>query len=137
MSCPDINRLIDLSAAELRDSELETHLEYCPSCGAEFRLIREIPVALRPDIDVPEALILRVMADISGAGPSRETDSVPVLQVFGAGVLGTITALITLGATGSASTGNLFTLLGFSLAVGLASAVAHGRRGFTRHRSRS
>ena len=128
MSCPDVSRLIDLLGDPESDVELLAHLEGCPSCQAEFRLIREIPAAFRPGLEVPEALVQRVMAGIAVSTPSSERPRVPAVQVLAAGVLGSITAAAAILATGSGGTGHPLDLLLFSLGVGLVASVVQSRR---------
>ncbi len=132
MSCPDINRLIDLLDDPRADVELLAHLEGCPSCQAEFRLIQEIPAAFRPELEVPEALVQRVMADIAVSTSSSGRPRVPALQVLAAGVLGSITAAAAILATGSGGTGDPLDLLLFCLGVGTVS-IGLQVRAETRH----
>jgi len=127
MSCPDINRLIDLLGDPQSDVELLAHLEGCPSCQVEYRLIREIPAAFRPEIEVPEALVQRVLADIALTTPPPERTRVPALQLLTGGVLGSITAVAAILATGLGGTGRPLDLLLFSLGVGLIAGVAQSR----------
>ena len=127
MSCPDINRLIDLLDDPQSDAELLTHLEECPSCQVEYRLIQEIPAAFRPEFEVPEALVQRVMADIAVSTPPSGKTRVPAVQVLAAGVFGLITAVAAIVATGSGGAGNPLDLLLFSLGVGLTAGVVQTR----------
>jgi len=125
MSCPDINRLIDFLGDGRPDADLEAHLEECPSCQADFRLLRELPAAFRPEIEVPEQLVQRVMAELALAGLSPERHQTPALQVLGSGLLGSLTAVSVITATGSGSAGDPIDLLLFAFAVGLAAGVVH------------
>ncbi len=127
MSCPDINRLIDLLDDPRSDGELLTHVEGCSSCQVEYRLIQEIPAAFRPEIEVPEALVQRVMADIAVSTPPSGRPRVPALQVLAAGALGSITAAVAILTTGSMGTAPLGDLLLFSLGVGLVSGLVQSR----------
>ena len=129
MSCPDINRLIDLLGDPQSDVELLAHLEGCPSCQAEYRLIQEIPAAFRPEIEVPEALVQRVMAGIPVSTSPQERPRVPAIQVLAAGVLGSLTAAAAILATGLGGTGGPLDLLLFSLGVGLVAGVVQSREG--------
>jgi len=130
MSCPDINRLIDFLVEDRPDSELEAHLEQCVSCQADFRLLREIPVALRPEIEVPERLVRRVMAGIPLPENHLEKRQIPASQVLGSGLLGTLTTISALVAIGSGGTGDPADMLLFSLAVGSVASLVQIRFGW-------
>ena len=125
MSCPDINRLIDLLGADQEDTEVEKHLEECPSCQASVRLLRELPAAFRPEIELPDHLVQGVMDGLSQAEISTEPYRPPGLQVLGSGLLGSLTAISVIVATDSRSAGNPVDLLLFALAVGLTACVIH------------
>jgi hypothetical protein len=125
MSCPDINRLIDLLGVDQEDAEVEKHLETCPSCQASFRLLRELPAAFRPEIELPDHLVQGVMENLSWAESSPEPYRPPGLQVLGSGLLGSLTAICVIVATDSRSAGNPVDLLLFALAVGLTACVIH------------
>jgi len=129
MSCPDINRLIDFLVEDRPDLELEAHFEQCVSCQADFRLLREIPAALRPEIEVPERLVQRVMADIPLPEDHLGKRQVPAAHVVGSGVLGALTTIAALVATGSGGTGDPADMLLFSLVVGMGAGVMQIRVG--------
>ncbi len=133
MNCPDINRLIDFQADDRPDAELEAHLLGCASCQADLQLLREIPAALRPEIEVPERLDQRVMAGFPQLEDNLERRQVPAAHVVGSGMLGALTTIALLVATGSAGTGSPTDLLLFSVGVGL---VASGVRIGVKRRSR-
>jgi hypothetical protein len=125
MSCPDINRLIDLLGADQEDAEVEKHLARCPSCQANFRILRELPAAFRPEIEMPDHLVQGVMDNLFGAEISPEPYRPPGLQVLGSGLLGSLTAICVIVATDSRRAGNPVDLLLFALAVGLTACVIH------------
>ena len=129
MSCPDINRLIDFLVEDRPDLELEAHLEQCVSCQADFRLLREIPAALRPEIEVPERLVRRVMAGIPLPEDHLGKRQVPAAHVVGSGVLGALTTIAALVATGSGGAWDPLPLLPFSVAVGLVASGVQIRLG--------
>jgi len=133
MSCPDINRLIDLLGDGRPDAELEAHLEECLSCRADLQLLQEIPAVLRPEIEVPKQLVQRVMAGFPQLEDNLERRQVPAAHVVGSGVLGALTTMALLVATGSAGAGDPLSLLLFSVAVGL---VASGVQVRVARRSR-
>ncbi len=126
MNCPDTNRLIELVAGGRDDVELQDHLRACSSCQAELRLIQELPAAFRPEFEVPEALVQRVMSGLAEA-PTGRRGRIPGLQLVAACVLGTLTALATIVATGSMGAGGPVELLAFSLVAGLAAVLMQHR----------
>lgn len=105
------------------DEELSDHLEACPSCRAQYRLLQELPAAFHPDVEVPEALIQRVMANIAVAFTTEAAPRVPVLQPVIGGVLGSITAVAAVLASGTAHVDDPTELLLFFLGVGLATCL--------------
>ncbi len=115
MSCPDTNRLIDLRNDELGDLELRAHLQQCPTCRAELRIIREITAAFRPEIAVPQSLVRRTMAGIL---LQKDTPRARALHAAAAVALGTLTAAATTVVTGSTDSGGPLALLLFSVAMG-------------------
>ena len=125
MSCPDVNRLIDFLGGNQPDPELEAHLSVCPSCRTDLRLLREIPAAFRPELAVPEPLIQRVMADLPLPEAATGAHPASPFQVFGSGLLGTLTAMATIAVTGSGVPGDPSTMILFSLVVGLVVSLAN------------
>ena len=67
MSCPDIDRLIDLQDGLRTDPDLEDHLVSCESCQAELQVIQELREAVNPGIEVPQGWIQEGMAEIRRA----------------------------------------------------------------------
>jgi anti-sigma factor RsiW len=122
MSCPDIDDLIELGTGSRSDPELEAHLEGCPICRAHLLLIREIPRAFQPELDVPEHLVRRVMLDVEALRREEENRRGLRAQLVGTGILGTLTAAAVVCQTGM-DYATPATLLGFSLAVGVLSAA--------------
>lgn len=106
MRCPDTDRLIDFLNEARPDAELEAHLHGCPSCQADLHLLREIPVALRPETRVPEHLDRRVLDDIAHFDPAAEGGGAPAVQIAISAVLGAITILMALVIPGSLGAGN-------------------------------
>ena len=123
MSCPDLDRLIRYHREGEPDPDLEAHLRECQKCQADLFVIRELPHALRPPVDVPEWLVARVLADLPHVEPDPRTNSTPPLQLVLRAVLGVITALAAFVATGSISPENLELILLLSLLVGGGSVV--------------
>ncbi|MCJ7627582.1 MAG: hypothetical protein MUO50_04240 [Longimicrobiales bacterium] len=131
MDCPDINCLIDLVGEVHTNPELEAHLLVCPSCRDDLRLFRELAAALRPDLEVPDRLVPRVMAAVDVPEPPPEKHRIPVVQVLGSGVLGWLTALGVIIVTGSVGAGEPIDLFLFSALVGITASVVEmrGERG--------
>jgi len=129
VSCPDIDRLIDFRVGQRPDPELEAHLEGCPSCRADLRIIQRIPASLRSEIEVPERLIQRVLSELPEPDRSPESRQLPVAQVLITGLLGSLTAMTAVVAAESVGTGDLFELLWFSIGVGAVSVVLQIRTG--------
>ena len=67
MDCPDIDRLIDFQAGIGQDPELEAHVDTCPDCRTDLRILRGISGAFRQEFEIPERLIQRVLADLPEA----------------------------------------------------------------------
>jgi len=123
MSCPDIHSLIDSLVEEKHNPEMEAHLHTCPSCRGYLELLQEIPAAFHQEVEVPEALIQRVMAGIPVVDVSPAKRPAPGLQTLGSGVLGVLTAVAAIFATGSAQGGDPATILLFSIIVGLIASL--------------
>jgi anti-sigma factor RsiW len=123
MSCPDIHSLIDSLEQEEANPEMEAHLHTCPSCRGYLELLREIPEAFHAEVDVPEALVQRVMAGIPEVDVSPAKQPTTGLQTLGAGVLGWATAVAAIVATGSAENGGPATILLVSVIVGLIASL--------------
>ncbi len=123
MTCPEIDRIIDLALSGEAPQEVQAHLESCQSCWEEVALIREIPAAFRPGIEVPDYLVKKTLAAITGPtlSPSRPR-RVPLHGAV-SGLLGVVTILIALGVTGAVGSADLKEVVLFSLAVGLAAAL--------------
>ncbi len=115
MSCPDTNQLINLRNDELGDLELRAHLQQCPTCRAELRLIREISAAFRPEIAVPQSLVRRTIA---GIPLQKDHPRARALHAAAAAALGTLTAAATIVVTGSRDSGGPLALLIFSVVIG-------------------
>ena len=123
MSCPDIDHLIDLAAGARADAELQAHVESCPTCRRDLLLIREIPVAFRRELEVPDGLVQRVMADVRVRGAREETRRGVRTQVLGTTILGSLTAAAVVFVTDplTPAPGSLLT---FSLTAGVLAAAA-------------
>jgi hypothetical protein len=129
MKCPDTDRLIDLVVGGRPHIELEAHLKACPSCEADVKVLLEVLAALRPEIDVPEKLVQRVLADLALFAPPLESRQISVTQVAASVVLGMLTTVGALVASGSVGAGNPAGVLMFSVVVGSATGVLQIRAG--------
>lgn len=129
MNCPDIDRLIDLQAAQGPDPEFEAHLENCPACRADLRIIQRISAAFRPEMEIPERMIQRVLAGLPEPDPLPESQRPPFAQTLITGLLASLTAMAAVVAAESTGNGNLSVLLSFSLGVGAVSVVLQVRAG--------
>ncbi len=127
MSCPDIHSLIDSLEQEEANPEMDAHLHTCPSCRGYLELLREIPEAFNAEVDVPEALVQRVMAGIPEVDVSPTKRPTTGLQTLGAGVLGWATAVAAIIATGSGDGGNPSTILLIAVVVGLIASLIQPR----------
>ena len=126
MSCPDIDHLIDLAAGTRTDAELQAHVESCPTCRGDLLLIRELPVAFRPELEIPDPLVPRIMADIGVLRAREESRRGTRTQIMGTAILGSLTTVGVVFLTG-AGTAAPAPLLTFSLSVGaLAAATRFG-----------
>jgi hypothetical protein len=123
MICPDIDRLIDLAAGASVDAELQAHLESCPNCRGDLLLIQEIPLAFRQELEVPDGLVQRVMADVRVRGSREESRRGVRSQFLGTTILGSLTAagVVLLTEPLGVAPGSILT---FSLTAGILAAAA-------------
>lgn len=129
MKCPETLQLIEVALEEGVDEDLLVHVGSCPSCQSELRLIKEIPRLFHPDLDVPEALVLRVMSHPPFVDLNHDATT-SWIQVLASGVLGSLTAAAAIVATGSMNDAAPSFLLGFCAAAGaVTGAWAGGRFG--------
>ena len=127
MNCPDIDRLIDFLAKGGPEAELEAHLQACPSCRADLQLLREIPAAVLPEMEVPDILVQRVLDETAPLRVLPEGHRVPAAQVAAGILLGVLTTFGTLVATGSGGGGGPAAMLVMSLGVGLGAGFVLSR----------
>jgi hypothetical protein len=126
MDCPDIDRLIDLYHG-LRDPALEDHLSSCSSCQADMEILLLLPEAFALDVEVPDALVERVIASLPVAEGEPRVEKGTGAQGLVAGLLGTLTVTGGLVATGSAGAGPPMILVLLSLCAAMASTVLQMR----------
>ena len=128
MSCPDIERIIDLVAGDEIDPEAHTHLQTCSECRAQLTLLREVRSALDPELSVPPEMI---EAAFEAAVPPRRrrstAASVSVVERFVAGALGGVTVLLTLVGTQAVGDATPSQILIWITLAGIAVAVNEGR----------
>ena len=122
MDCPGIDRLIDFHADPGPNPEFEAHLEGCANCRAELRIIHRIPEAYRHQIEVPERLIQRVLAELPRADRSPETHQAVSSQTLITGLLGSLTATAAVLAVQSVGSWTVSGLLLFAVGIGAVSA---------------
>ena len=127
MKCPDINRLIDVAGGAPPDTELEAHLSSCSSCRADLGLLQEIQALFRPEEEVPEHLVQRVLATLDSEEAALEKRRMNVPQAALSGVLGAMTTFAVLVVTGSTGTENPADMVLFSLGLGLAASLVQIR----------
>lgn len=128
MTCPDLDRLIDLYHG-LRDPELEEHVRTCASCRADLETILWFPVAWGSQVEVPEGLVERVLEALPLEKGRPESQPETVGQRLVTGFLVSVAAAFALLASGSAADGPPALLLVLSLvtgAVGGMVRVPHG-----------
>ncbi len=123
MNCPDINRLIDLAESPEADREIRDHLEDCGTCRATLALIRELPAAYRPEMEVPEELVQKTLGAVFGLEPVTPSPVFVPLHALIAGTLGAVTVVLGIALSGSVGSGGSKELLLFSLGAGLAAAL--------------
>jgi len=129
MSCPGIDQLLDLRNGETPDPDLEAHLERCPSCQADLRILLRIPTAPATEVEVPERLIQRVLAELPAPDCPPESQRLPRAQLLVTGFLGSLTAMAAVVAAGPNHGGNPLASITFFLGVGAASVVLQLRAG--------
>jgi len=126
MGCPDFDRLIDLYHGR-RDPGVEDHLKTCPSCQADMEMLFLLPEAFALDVEVPEALIERVMASLPPVADEPRAGKVTVGRGLVSGLLGILTAVGGLAASGSVGAIPPVAFLLISLSMGAAATVLHLR----------
>ncbi len=122
MTCPDLDRLIDLYHG-LRDPKLEEHVRTCASCQADLEAILLFPEVWGSEVEVPEGLVERVLANLPTEDRRSESPTETVGQRLVTGLLVSIAAAFALLASGSAAAGGPALLLFLSLAVGAMGAL--------------
>jgi len=122
MSCPDLERLIDLYHG-LSDPDLEGHVRTCPSCQADLEAILFLPAVWETKVDLPDRLVERVLATLPEAEGQPEKYRESLGQRLVTGLLGSVTAAFALLASGSSEAGGPTLLLILSLTVGAVSGI--------------
>ena len=122
MSCPDLDRLIDLYHG-LSDPELGRHVSACPSCQADLEAILLLPVVWETEVDLPDALVERVLATVPVVEGRPERSGESFTQRLVTGLLGFVTAAFVLLASGSSEAGGPMLLLILSLVAGALSGM--------------
>ena len=134
MSCPDLDRLIDLYHG-LSDPELERHVSACPLCQADLEAILLLPVVWETEVDLPDALVERVLATVPVVEGRPERSRESFNQRLVTGLLGSVTAAFVLLASGSYDASGPKLLLMLSLVAGALSGMVRippwylGRKG--------
>ena len=126
MGCPDFDRLIDLYHGR-RDPALEDHVRTCSSCQADMELLLLLPEAFALDVVVPEALNERVMASLPPVAGEPRAGKVTQGRGLVSGLLGFLTAVGGLAASGSVGAVPPVAFLLISLSMGAAATVLHLR----------
>ncbi len=116
MTCPDVDRLISLIEEPGTDLEAVTHLQECPECRESVQLLRMFNTAVSPSIDVPDQLVSSTMQRLTNV--DSWSNEIRPRQLMTSAILGTITAGITVLATGSMGNGSPLELLLFSVGMG-------------------
>ena len=124
MTCPDIDRLVDLKDGMELERELQEHLRKCDSCRDDLQVLRELEQAFAPDIEVPNHLSERVLEAMTAPerAPASGND-VRAIDLWIATALGASTVLSAILATGGLGPGAttlelaLFTTAGGAVTV--------------------
>jgi hypothetical protein len=123
MKCPDINQYLDALIEGESGPGLEAHLRGCPSCQEMYRLLTDLRAALRPEEDVPDFLIQRVLDDLPRYATAPAANRIPSGQILGSGVLGAVSVLAALVITGSASVTDPSVMLAYTVGIGALASV--------------
>jgi hypothetical protein len=123
MKCPNPDKLLHYQKSGSLDPELEDHLEKCPDCRTDLFIIRELPFAVRPQVEVPEWLIDRVVAEFPPAETSSDLPETPPARVLVRAILGVTTALAGFVATGTLGLGSSMNPLLLSLVGGVGAVL--------------
>ena len=101
MSCPGIDRLIAHGLDQQTDAGLEAHLQRCEACRADLLTIKALAGAEIEEKEISEALVARIISGLPEPEGSPKLKWGEGFQLFLTGVLGTLTALISLVVSGS------------------------------------
>lgn len=123
MSCPDINLLIDFLAGRGLEAGVEAHLAECPSCQADLQFLKDIRVAVLPEIEVPDILVQQVLDATVPLDAPPQIPRMPLFQWVVAVLLGVFTTFGTFIATGTGGGGSALPLLLIPLGVGLGAGL--------------
>ena len=123
MSCPDTDRVLELTLHDAADLEAAAHVQECAECRALVRIVLEARASYEPDLVVPEALRARAVDWIvaeAGAAPATSTGA-HALDLAASFLLGAATITIAAFGTGSVGSGSFVPLV---VTAGLAGTAA-------------
>ena len=140
MSCPDTDRILELTLHDAADLEAAAHVQECADCRALVRIVLEARHAYEPDLRVPDALVARTVDSLvaaaraagSAAGSEEvgpvEPGPVDVRGLAASFLLGAATVTVAAFGTGSVGGGSLVPLVVTAALAGTVAAVWEGRQ---------
>lgn len=123
MTCPEVERLVEVALGQSADPELEAHVQRCEDCRADLLTIEALAGVGGPDREISEGLVSRIVAGLPKPEPRvRRTwgGGGQLLLTWG---LGFLTALVSAGVTGSVGALDPGTVLMLATAFGAASVL--------------
>ena len=128
MTCPDIERILELALDESADPEARAHVQECEDCRARLRLVTAARGAYTPELHVPEHLVLRardaVVAEARRSGDAVGADaSLTPWSVVASFLLGSSTVLLAAFGTGSGLGGSSLPLMLMATLAGVVAVV--------------
>ena len=127
MTCPEMDRLIELGLDLSRDPEREAHIQACSDCQEDLGTIRALAGTGAESREVSEQLIARILSELPAPEEEpRKTWGMRLQPALTWG-LGFLTALLSTIATGSAGVVGPMTTLLLSSGFGVVTVFAMNR----------
>ena len=118
MTCPDLEQLIAYVLHETDDQGIADHVVACEACQADLLTIRTLAGTDPAGREISEALITRIIAGLPEPDAPPKRDWGKGFQLLLTWILGLLTALVSLVATGSIGSVDPAAVLLLSVAFG-------------------
>ena len=123
MTCPEVERLIDIALGQSADPELAVHVQRCEECQVDLLTIKALAGVGGPEREIPEELISRIVSGLPQPEPEVKRTWGGGGQLLLTWGLGFLTALVSAGVTGSIGALDPGTVLMLATAFGAASVL--------------